>query len=152
MKPTSRTQTVLLSLAAIAAAVGFADALYLTLKHYAGGAVSCGLIEGCSVVLESSWATIFKIPTAAFGALYYGLLLVSLGTFFFTRRVLFLQLSLALVTVGLVVSAGFLYLQIFVINALCQFCLLSLLTTVAGWCAVFSLSRSKGDIIKQRDE
>jgi uncharacterized membrane protein len=113
---------------AVTALVGLADTIYLTLSHY-GGEVSCSIVEGCNLVLASSWATIFGVPTAIIGVGYYFLILLLLGLFLRYCWEAFLLAVVAVTIVGFIFSLGFLYLQIFVIAALCEYCLLSLATT-----------------------
>lgn len=116
-------------LAAVVALIGLADAIYLTIKHYTGEAVPCSIVEGCEQVLTSSYAEIGGVPLAIFGAAAYftAFSLAILAAFGnrLTWTLFGVQISLMLVfTVWLV------YLQAFVIEAFCQFCLLSAGTTL----------------------
>ncbi len=114
--------------AVVFALIGLGDSVYLTVQHFTDEKVPCSIINGCEQVLTSEYAEIFGIPTAAFGAIAYFLafslaLLAAFGnrkTWFFYGLLTFLMF---LFTMWLV------YLQAFVIEAFCQFCLLSALTT-----------------------
>ena len=115
-------------LAALVALIGLGDAIYLTLHHLTAAPVPCGEAFDCAQVLTSSYATIAGIPLAAFGALAYFLafslaILAVYGNF----RAWFLfgvqTILMSLFTLWL------LYLQAFVIEAFCQFCLLSAAVT-----------------------
>jgi uncharacterized membrane protein len=117
-------------LAAGVALIGLMDAIYLTTKHYTGEAVPCSIVEGCEQVLTSSYAEIAGIPLAIFGAAAYFIafslaILAAFGNLrawiLFGAQIVFMFLF----TVWLV------YLQAFVIEAFCQFCLLSAGTTLA---------------------
>ncbi len=118
---------------------GFADAAYLTSKHYLGGPVPCSITGGCESVMTSRWAAVGPIPTAAFGAAYY------LATFFLTilyldsRQPWTLRLIFVSSVAALAVSLALLYLMAFVIHSYCQYCLLSDLLT-AGLFAVTLIS------------
>ena len=115
--------------AAVVALIGLADAIYLTIHHYTGEKVPCSIVEGCEQVLTSSYAEISGVPLAIFGAAaYFTAFSLAILTAFGNRRMWTLfgvQVSLMLVfTIWLV------YLQAFVIEAFCQFCLLSAATTL----------------------
>ena len=110
--------------AAVIALGGVADAVYLTVKHFTGEAVPCSVVEGCEQVLTSSYAEVFGIPLAAFGALaYFTAFSLAILAAFGDRRMWNLfgvqVVLMAMFTVWLV------YLQAFVIEAFCQFCLIS---------------------------
>jgi uncharacterized membrane protein len=116
--------------------VGLIDAGYLTYTHYAGEIVGCSGQTGCEDVLNSPFSTIGEIPIALFGALYYATIL---GLTFLANRgwapsltcIRWLSLS------GLVISSYLVYLQVSVINAICQYCMVSfgasLLLATISW-------------------
>ncbi len=114
--------------ACIAALVGLADSAYLTAQHYSGSEVPCSIISGCELVLTSTYAEIFGIPTALYGALaYFAAFSLSLLVFYGYK---YLWGLFGLLTIGMFAfTVWLLYLQAFVIQAFCQFCLLSALTS-----------------------
>ncbi|HLM62462.1 MAG TPA: vitamin K epoxide reductase family protein [Pyrinomonadaceae bacterium] len=116
-------------LAAVVALIGLADAIYLTIKHYTGEQVPCSIVEGCEQVLTSSYAEIAGIPLAIFGAAaYFAAFSLAILAAFGNRSMwtLFgIQVSLMLIF-----TAWLVYLQAFVIEAYCQFCLLSAAITL----------------------
>lgn len=125
---TSNSPKIYAVIATVAALVGLMDAAYLTVKHYAEETVPCSLITGCEQVLTSSHAEMFGIPLAVYGAVAYFLAFsLAILVIFGNRKLWFL--------LGLLASAMFfytlylLYLQAFVIEAFCQFCLLSAITS-----------------------
>lgn len=131
-------------LAAVVALIGLADAIYLTIHHYTGEKVPCSIVEGCEQVLTSYYAEIGGVPLAIFGAAaYFVAFSLAILAAFGNRRTWTLfgvQVSLMLVfTVWLV------YLQAFVIEAFCQFCLLSAATTLVLFIIylISKLSRSR---------
>ena len=116
------------SLAAIIALVGLGDAIYLTIHHLTGEQVPCSLVSGCEMVLTSSYASIAGIPLAVFGAgAYFLAFSLAILTVFGNSKTWFL-LGIQVVLMALF-TLWLLYLQAFVINAFCQFCLLSALVT-----------------------
>ncbi len=112
---------ILLLLVSIA---GFIDASYLTIKHYTEGIIGCVIFAGCEIVTGSEYATIFNIPVALLGALYYAL--VSTLLFLYIggeKRVL--KPLVGITTGGFLFTLYLIYLQAFVLNAWCFYCLIS---------------------------
>ncbi|MGB0757426.1 MAG: vitamin K epoxide reductase family protein [Patescibacteria group bacterium] len=106
------------------ALIGFVDALYLTVGHYQGE-ISCSVIQGCDVVLASSYATVGPVPMALLGVGYY--LSMLLGMIFVLDRQSQKvgRLLTYISVVGFVYSLWLLYLQWGIIEAFCQYCLIS---------------------------
>ena len=115
-------------LAAVVALIGLGDAIYLTVHHLTGEQVPCSIVAGCEMVLTSSYATIAGIPLGAFGAIaYFSAFSLAVLAVFGNPRAWFL--FGVLTTVMSIVTLWLLYLQAFVIEAFCQFCLLSAAVT-----------------------
>ncbi len=125
--------------AAIVALGGVADAVYLTVKHFTGEAVPCSIVEGCEQVLTSSYAEIFGVPLAAFGALAYftAFSLAILAAFGNRRMWTLFGIQVVLMAIF---TAWLVYLQAFVIEAFCQFCLISAAITLV-LLAIFLVSK-----------
>jgi uncharacterized membrane protein len=131
------------------ALAGLADAVYLTASHYAGGAVSCSVLHGCEQVLTSKYAAIGGIPIAAFGAGYYAalFLLAYYGRLGSSAAWRLLQLTIAS---GVAVTAALLYIQLAVIRAVCQYCMLSaILTTMIAIIALALSMRKPNETVQQ---
>ncbi|MBA2333669.1 MAG: vitamin K epoxide reductase family protein [Acidobacteriota bacterium] len=116
--------------AVVVALAGLVDAMYLTVKHYTEEPVPCSIIEGCEMVLTSSYAEIAGVPLAALGAAAYFTafslaLLAAFGNRFAWTFFGIQSIIMALVTAWLI------YLQAAVIGAFCQFCLISAATSFA---------------------
>lgn len=103
---------------------GFVDATFLTVRHYSG-IVPCFLTSGCETVLTSRYAVIAGVPTSLLGALYYLLLLVLTISYLSSKQTKTLWLAAQLTWLGLLATAGLLYIQGQVLHAWCFFCLLS---------------------------
>ncbi|MBI5742430.1 MAG: vitamin K epoxide reductase family protein [Candidatus Niyogibacteria bacterium] len=126
----------------IIAAIGLIDSGYLTWGYYSGAQLKCTIFEGCNTVLTSGYSALFgNIPNALLGMIYYGFILFLL-TVYLVERVypvksaeggaeqfngarIALQAATALVAVGVLFSAYFVYLQLYVIGAICIYCMVS---------------------------
>lgn len=112
-------------LAALLALAGFFLALYLTL-HNLGyiGTLSCS-IGGCERVQTSRWAWFLGIPVAAWGAGFYltELALAIAGTTERWSEAPGLSALLALLAaVGVVFTLWLTWLELYVIHAVCMYC------------------------------
>lgn len=116
-------------LAAFVALIGLADAVYLTIHHYTGEKVPCSLVTGCETVLTSQYAEMFGVPTAAYGAAAYFLAFSLAVLAAYGNRTMWTFFG-ALVVVMTVFTSYLIYLQGIVIEAFCQFCLISAATTL----------------------
>jgi uncharacterized membrane protein len=121
---TRNTVAKLPLLAAVVALLGLADAVYLTIHHYTAVPVPCGESFDCGAVLTSQYAEIFGVPIAIFGAIAY-FTAFSLATLTaFGNRSMWTLFGIQ-VTLMMVFTTWLVYLQGFVIEAFCQFCLIS---------------------------
>lgn len=121
----------LFGLAALVAFVGWLDTALLTGIHLA----VLPLPEGADVagtgweVLTSDWSYLFGVPTAMYGSAYY-LTVIALAVAWLTSRLPQIErLLLPVTAVGVAMSGVFVYLQLFVIEAICPFCMISAGTT-----------------------
>ena len=115
--------------------LGFLDATYLTIQHYRGAALECAILEGCDTVTTSQYAKIGPIPIALLGALYYLSIFLTAFAYIDAKRLLFLRVIAYLSFVGVLASLILVYLQVFVIRALCLYCLFSVVASM-GLCAL----------------
>ncbi len=126
--------------------VGFLDATYLTANHYIDAPLPCSVLEGCEQVTNSEYSVVFGIPVALGGALYYLLILILSIAYFDTRRRGLLHAIIPFTALGFLASVWFVYLQLFVINAICLYCMLSALTsTILFMLSVYILKYLKID-------
>jgi uncharacterized membrane protein len=107
------------------AVLGFLDAAYLTVNHFVNAIPPCSSISNCEKVLTSSYASVFGVPIALLGALYYLTIMVAVIVYLDTKRMRVLRAAALFTTVGFVVSAGLVTLQLAVIHAICIFCMTS---------------------------
>jgi uncharacterized membrane protein len=111
------------------AAVGLLISAYLTWTHFAGLTPVCtGSGEGCQTVQSSRYASLLGIPVALLGLVAYGGLVFSVVLW--TEMGIYLGFLISLV--GTLFSIYLTYLEVFVIGALCQWCLASAAIMVAA--------------------
>ena len=126
-------------LTALVALVGLFISLFLTLYKFGViGTLACGS-GSCETVQLSRWATFLGLPVAAWGAGFYavvfGLALAGVQDRWADSR----RLTLATMLVtgwGVLFSLWLTYLELFVIHAICRWCLVSAVLTAL----VFALS------------
>jgi uncharacterized membrane protein len=114
------------------AIAGIEVSSYLTWVHYNVDALVCG-IGDCLEVQTSDYAEVFGIPVAILGLLMYVGVLV-LGLVRIARPKLSGILTAALFTgtlAGVIYSAWLTYVEIWVIEAICQWCVVSAILTLA---------------------
>ena len=103
--------------------VGLFIASYLTIVELPGGVPICGPIKGCEEVAKSEFSRIGGVPVAAFGVVL-SLALLSLALAWWKTDIYGLLLGhYALSLVGVLFDGYFLFLQVFVIKAVCIWCL-----------------------------
>lgn len=121
-KPVTRVILAFLGLA------GFFVALYLTLyKMGVFGELVCS-INGCETVNMSKWSRFLGMPVAAWGVLFYVAALVIAFVSLSDRYIASKQVSLIMVLhtlFGVLFSAWLTYLELFVIHAICIWCVTS---------------------------
>lgn len=110
------------------AVIGLIDAIYLTVKHYEG-AISCSVISGCQEVLTSPYSEIMGIPLALMGSAYYLFIIITSLFYIDTKNKWSLLAIKYMPSFGFVFSLWLVYLQIFEIGSICQYCMLSALTS-----------------------
>jgi uncharacterized membrane protein len=109
------------ALRAVAAAVALAGvsvAGYLTWAHYSNSTVVCVQGGGCETVQHSSYAEIAGVPVALLGLMSYSAVLVLVLYDSANARLA----AATLAFIGILFSAYLLALQLFVIHALCIWC------------------------------
>jgi len=124
-----------LALGALALA-GLGIATSLLAVRVLGEAPACGPLKGCETVAASEYATIAGIPVALFGVLFSIVLLgASLAWWRLAdRRALYAAYGLGLA--GILAVLYLTYLELFVIEAICVWCVSYALTILAGWLGV----------------
>lgn len=113
----------------IVSAVGFIDATYLTTQHFLGAPVACSILKGCEQVTTSPYSIIFGIPVALLGSMYYLTILILSVIYLDSKKINILNIIVKISPIGFLASLCFIYLQIFVIKAICLYCMGSAATS-----------------------
>ncbi|MGH2467537.1 MAG: vitamin K epoxide reductase family protein [Candidatus Limnocylindrales bacterium] len=119
-------------LAAIAG-LGLVIAAYLTWTKLTGAIPPCLPGGGCATVEASVYSAVAGVPVALFGVAY-SVLTLALALAWWRRgerRALLLAYGLGLA--GVLVEAFLVYLELFVIRAVCVWCVVYGVTVVAGF-------------------
>jgi uncharacterized membrane protein len=122
------------------ALLGLAISAYLTWVHYAGVEPVCTGISDCERVQTSDYAELVGIPVAVLGVVGYAALIASLRA-----RV---EVTALLAYVAVAFSAYLTWAELFRIEAICQWCVVSAIASLA--IAVLATLRALGVPLHQR--
>jgi uncharacterized membrane protein len=123
------SEGVLRALLAALAVAGLLVSAYLTWTHLRGVVPVCvGGSSGCETVQTSRYSEVLGVPVAALGLLAYAGLLASA----LMRGGLWAALGLFVALVGVLYSAYLTWIELFVIRAVCQWCVVSALLMLAA--------------------
>jgi uncharacterized membrane protein len=130
--PTSPTRGAL-GLPLVTLSLGsLAVAGYLLGVRLLGAAPACGPIAGCDTVAESPYAVVFGIPVAAWGVAYSAVLVLAAFAWWrFADRWAILA-TYGLGVLGALGVAYLTYLELFVIHAICIWCVTYAVLVVAA--------------------
>jgi uncharacterized membrane protein len=117
---------------------------YLALTRATGGVAACGPSNGCETVASSEYAVLFGIVPVAFLGLGFSAALAALAATWWRRadrRALLAAYGLLLL--GTLFAAYLTYLELFVIRAICPWCVAYAVTVVlALFVAGLAMGRS----------
>lgn len=106
---------------------GVADSAYLAQSKANGTPLVCGVtgLLDCNAVVASPYSSFLGIPVAQYGVLFYGIMfaLAALELVIFAELLRRVLMWIALL--GAAASLGLALVQVFVIGALCIYCLAS---------------------------
>jgi len=141
-------RTTLLILTAILSFLGIADAWYLAEHALTNTALYCGIgsISGCNTVAQSSYSHFFGIPLGVYGVVFYAVIFIATAFAFTHQARRLMQFLFLLGSIGILFSLYFMGLQLFVIDALCIYCLASFVFSVGIFITTFLLNRRAAPI------
>lgn len=115
------------------AALGIVIAAYLAFTKLTGDVPVCGPLRGCETVTASPYSELLGVPIALFGVAFSALNVWAATAWWRRgdRRALYVAYGLGLA--GIVGVAYLTYLELFVIGAVCAWCVAWAATVVVGW-------------------
>lgn len=125
----------LAGLSFVLAIAGAGIAGYLTFTHFQEGLLVCNALGGCHTVQESQYATIGPVPIAALGlgmfVVLAGLALSRILRWAIVSDENALFASWAILLTGLLYFGYLTYVELFVLDAICQWCVASAIVAIA---------------------
>mgnify|MGYP001602764736 CR=1 FL=1 len=121
--------------------LGLIDASYLAAKHYTGTIPPCSIVKGCEAVTTSQYAVVGGVSVALLGAVYYLVVLIISIAIIDTKSDWLKKFLSKFSILGLLASIWFISLQLFVIKALCLYCLVSAFSSTAIFVTVIFLKK-----------
>ena len=114
------------------AGLGVAVSIYLTIGHYDEGLLVCGHSD-CHTVQASSYAELLGVPVALLSlGMYVAVLLLGLAWLLQPSTLMLGTVASFSLTLAGVLFAGYLtYIELFVLEAICQWCVVSAALTTA---------------------
>ena len=129
------------------AVVGLADSVYLTVLKLTNQLAACGSLGDCESVNNSAYSEVAGVPIALLGAAGYVLILGAIwldrpgSSWLGIAPYAFFGLTL----VGVLYSAYLTYLEVFVLRAVCPYCVVSAVVMVALFALSIARLRAAGD-------
>lgn len=112
--------------------LGLADSVYLTERALTGIPPTCNIggLDGCRIVEQSAYSHIFGVPLSVYGMAFYVLLFILAAAALVWIRSLTIRTIRTVAILGVLASAIFVVIQVFLIKALCVYCITSATLTV----------------------
>lgn len=126
--------------------LGIADSAYLAEHSGSNPPPSCsltGVFDGCRIVAESAYSHLFGIPLGVYGVVFYGTIFALAAFTLVTTFVYITRLLRIFAGIGALASAVFIYIQVFLIGALCLYCVTSAVISFLILAVVWLPIRSK---------
>jgi uncharacterized membrane protein len=113
-------------------ALGIGVAAYLTAVHFREDLLVCNLSGGCETVQKSSYAVVAGVPVAVLGlAMYITLLILTIVRIRRPNdRETLTMVAIAIALAGVAYAGYLTYIELFVIHAICQWCVASAIITL----------------------
>jgi uncharacterized membrane protein len=143
MEITNNKKRIILIALMLLAVMGFLDSLVIYQKAFGNVYLPCVIGSGCDTVLFSSYSKLFGISVSLWGAGFYLFLAAFLALAFIFEKKLFIRIGLGLIAAGFTFSLYLLYLQMFKIEVLCTYCMISFSIITASVILALFLARQK---------
>jgi uncharacterized membrane protein len=136
-------------ISSVFALLGLLVALYLWLYHLGLSPLVCP-ISGCEKVQASQYSSILGIPVATIGFFAFAALLIANLVGVLSERVDLDRFVFGVSSLGLLAYSWFTYLELFVIRAICFWCVVSSVMMLGVW--LFSLLAIRGRQVQASDQ
>ncbi len=124
--------------------VGFAISIYLTFTHVRGSIPPCHVVKGCETVQTSKYAVILGIPTALYGAVFFGLMFyLAIALLTGVRPAVVVPAYKVLAYAGALAVIPLFLLQAIVLKAYCSYCLVTEVMMLGMWAGSFLLASGR---------
>ncbi len=119
--------------------IGIADTVYITRKVLLNVPTNCSIdgYNGCNTVALSAYSHIFSIPMSIYGIIFYGAIFILTAVTFIWMLEIFLKFIRILAAIGVVVSIILTGIEIFVIQAICFYCVFSAIISILIACVAY---------------
>jgi len=133
---------------------GLSDSIYLAQNEATNTPLICNVvsISGCNIVATSQYTRLFGLSIAEYGVIFYGIIffLAALELVLFNR--LIRRILQAISFVGVLASLVLTFLEIFIIKALCIFCLASALIALLVFIAAIFIEPIRKNILQSQQK
>lgn len=110
-------------------AIGLTDALFLTRQHYTRDPFVCPIFGGCELVTSSVYSEVFGIPVSLLGVFYYALVFITALYGYLRNDKRCMRYAAQFSVAGMATSLVLLYLMVYVIQAICFYCMMSTISS-----------------------
>lgn len=132
-----------LILAIIASFVGLIDSLYLFYKYINADPINCFLFDGCNAVAQSPYSSFLGIPIPTFGVVFYSVIFLLCFLMLRHDNNILRRISLIGALIGFIFSLYFIFLQGFIIQAFCIYCLISAVSSLVLLCTLIFVNNKE---------
>ena len=135
------SRSLLLAIIIVLAFLGLADTWYLAQAALTNTDLNCGIeaLDHCNTVAQSEYSRVLGVPLALYGFAFYVVFFVLAAIITTLSRPVFVKLMYWISVLGFLLSLYFLYLQVYVIEALCIYCLASFVIATLLFLATWTL-------------
>lgn len=123
--------------------IGILDASYLTFEHFSINNIICNINDTCNIVLTSKYAEILGVPLAILGLMYYLTIFINSFLFKITKYTGYKLILLYLPIFSFFFSIWLVYLQLFILNSICIYCMASAIISTMIFILSIMLNKSK---------
>ncbi len=129
----SNERTRLAAAMAALCAIAIVALGYLAIVKLTNSTAVCFVVQGCDQVQASSYSTFLGVPVAIYGLAVTAVIMAAVVAWWRSgdARLLYVPYGLGLISVFVI--AGLVYLELFVIHAICIWCTTAGASLILGW-------------------